>query len=156
MILRVYYCNNELRGTLGANILIHPKTIRQIGKKQFESMVAELKYGTISINGWSGLGFLVTQCPWGAYPGHTLDDVQSGIGFVHNTLMLESVERTVVFAPWRPFPRGLVSGQFSLLPRPPWFITNKKQDKVGMLLTRFQHRPGWLKMPRLFVNALLG
>ena len=150
------YCNKELRGTLGANILIHPKTIKQIGKKKFESLVAELKYGTIAINGWSGLGFLVTQCPWGAYPGHTLDDVQSGIGFVHNTFLLEDIERTIVYAPWRPFPRGLASGQLSLLPRPPWFITNKKQDKVGKLLTHFQHKPGWLKLPRLFVNALLG
>lgn len=152
----IEYCNSELRGTLGANILIHPKTIKQIGKQRFESMVAELKYGTIGINAWSGLGFLLTQCPWGAYPGHTLDDVQSGIGFVHNTFLLENIERTVIYAPWMPFPSGLLSGQFTLLPRPPWFITNKKQHKLGMLLTRFQHSPGWLKLPRLFVNALTG
>ena len=32
----IEYANNELWGTLGANILIHPKTIRKIGKKRFE------------------------------------------------------------------------------------------------------------------------
>ncbi len=150
------YANTELWGTLGANILIHPKTIRKIGKKRFEEILAGLKYGTIAINGWCGLGFLITACPWGAYPGHTIDDIQSGIGTVHNSFMLEDTERVVIQAPWRPFPRGLLSLQFSLLPRPPFFITNRKQHKIGELLTRFQYRPSWLKLPRIFFNALLG
>jgi len=152
----VEFANTSLRGTLGANILIHPRTIRKIGKRRFEEIIAELRYGTIAINAWTGLGFLMTNCPWGAFPGHTLEDVQSGIGTVHNTFMLENTERTVVSAPWRPFPRGLLSLQFTLLPRPPWFITNRKQDKVGKLLTQFQYKPSWFKLPRIFLNALLG
>lgn len=156
LVNAIDWANRELHGTLGANILIHPRTIRQIGKARFEEIIAGLRYGTIAINGWSGLGFLLTACPWGAFPGHSLDDVQSGIGTVHNTFMLEDTERTVVTAPFRPFPRGLLSGQFTLLPRPPWFITNRRQDKVGKLLTRFQYKPGWLKLPRIFLNALLG
>ncbi|MCP4185078.1 MAG: aldehyde dehydrogenase family protein [Hyphomicrobiales bacterium] len=152
----IKYANEELHGTLGANIMIHPGTIRKIGKKRFESIIAELRYGCIAINAWTGLGFLLTQTPWGAFPGHTLDDVQSGIGVVHNSFMFERSERTVVFAPFRPFPRNLLSGGVTLLPRPPWFVTNKKQHKVGMLLTKFQYKPGWLKLPRIFFNALLG
>jgi len=152
----IAYANDHLHGTLGGNILIHPATIRSIGKQRFEEIIADFRYGTIAINAWTGLGFLLTQCPWGAFPGHTLDDVQSGIGFVHNSFMLDNVERTVVSAPWRPFPRNLMSGGLTMLPTPPWFITNKKQHKVGMLLTRFQYRPGWLKLPRIFLNALLG
>lgn len=150
------YANDQLHGTLGANILIHPKTIRRIGKKRFEEIIAELRYGTIAINAWTGLAFLATACPWGAFPGHTAKDVQSGIGTVHNTFMLENTERTVVQAPWRPFPRGLFSGQLTLLPRPPWFITNRRQHKIGMLLTRFQYKPSWFKLPRIFLNALSG
>ena len=152
----VAYANDQLHGTLGANILIHPKTIKDIGKTEFESIIANLHYGTIAINAWTGLAFLATACPWGAFPGHTPQDVQSGIGTVHNTFMLEDTERVVIQAPWAPFPRGLLSGQFTLLPRPPWFITNKKQDKVGRLLTQFQHKPSWFKLPRIFLNALLG
>lgn len=152
----VAYANDQLNGTLGANILIHPKTIKEIGKTEFESIIADLQYGTIAINAWTGLAFLATACPWGAFPGHTPQDVQSGIGTVHNTFMLEDTERVVIQAPWAPFPRGLLSGQFTLLPRPPWFITNKKQDKVGRLLTQFQHKPSWFKLPRIFLNALLG
>ena len=152
----IEYANNELWGTLGANILIHPKTIRKIGKKRFEEIVSKLHYGTIGINGWCGLGFLITACPWGAFPGHTLENIGSGIGTVHNAFMLENTERVVVKAPWRPFPRGLLSLQFTLLPRPPFFITNKKQHMVGKLLTKFQYKPSWFKLPRIFLNALLG
>ncbi len=152
----IAYANDHLYGTLGANLVIHPATIREIGKKRFEEIIADLHYGTIAINAWTGLAFLATSCPWGAFPGHTPEDVQSGIGTVHNTFMLENTERVVIEAPWRPFPRGLLSLQFTLLPRPPWFITNKKQDKVGRLLTKFQYKPSWFKLPRIFLNALLG
>lgn len=152
----IAYANDELLGTLGANILIHPKTIRAIGKAKFEEIIADFRYGTIGINGWCGLGFLIGACPWGAFPGHTLDDVGSGIGTVHNTFMLENTERVVVRAPWRPFPRGLLSFQFSLLPRPPFFITNKRQHKIGEALTKFQYKPSWFKLPGVFYHALLG
>ncbi len=152
----IAYANENLHGTLGANILIHPATINKIGKKKFESLIADLRYGTIAINAWTGLGFLLALCPWGAFPGHTLKDVQSGIGFVHNTYMFDKVERCVVTAPFRPFPRNLLSLKMWLLPKPPWFVNNRKQHKVGMLLTRFQYRPSFLKLPRIFLNALLG
>ncbi len=150
------FANESLHGTLGANIVIHPSTVKEIGRERFEALIGELRYGTIAINAWTGLGFLMTACPWGAFPGHTLDDVQSGIGTVHNTFMLESVERTVVEAPFRPFPRSAMAGSPTLLPRPPWFITNRRQHEVGRLLTLFQYQPGWLKLPRIFLNALLG
>ena len=152
----IEYANKNLHGTLGANILIHPWTIRKIGKKRFEQLIGELKYGCIAINAWTGLGFTLFQTPWGAFPGHTLDDVQSGIGFVHNSFMFDKPERTVVTAPFRPFPRNLLSGGFTLLPRPPWFVTNRKADKVGKLLTKFQYKPGFMKLPRIFLNALFG
>ena len=151
----IEYCNTKLHGTLGANIVIHPATRRQLGDK-WDGLISELRYGCIAVNGWTGVGFLTVQTPWGAFPGHALEDVQSGIGFVHNSYMFDRAERTVVEAPFRPFPRNLLHGSMTLLPKPPWFITNKKADKLGMLLTRFQYRPGFLKIPRIFLNALLG
>ena len=156
LISAIKFANESLVGTLGANILVHPKTIQKIGRTRFETIVAELKYGGIAINAWTGLNFLVPQCPWGAFPGHSLQDVQSGIGTVHNTYMLEDVERCVLEAPFRPFPRNLLSANFSLLPRPPWFITNKNGAKLGELLTKFQFEPSLLKIPRIFIAALLG
>ncbi|WP_198972336.1 aldehyde dehydrogenase family protein [Xylophilus sp. ASV27] len=152
----IAFANEALYGTLGANIVIHPRTLAQIGRGRFEELLAELRYGTIAVNTWTGLGFLLSACPWGGFPGASLQEPQSGIGTVHNSFMLEETERTVVSAPWRPFPRGLLSLQFSLLPRPPWFITHRRQHMLGPLLTRFQHRPGWLKLPRILLQALAG
>jgi acyl-CoA reductase-like NAD-dependent aldehyde dehydrogenase len=152
----IRYANERLHGTLGANILIHPATIHEIGETKFDAILAELRYGCIAINAWSGLGFLLVRTPWGAFPGHRLDDVQSGIGFVHNTFLFDKPERTVVRAPFRPYPRSLLGGDFTLLPRPPWFVTNRKQDVIGRLLTSFEYKPSWLKIPRIFANALLG
>lgn len=152
----ITYANQRLYGTLGANIVIHPKTIAQIGRARLEEMLVDLRYGTIAINAWTGLGFLTPQAAWGAFPGHTLADVQSGIGFVHNTLMFEKPQRNVVEAPFKPFPRNLLSLSATLLPKPPWFITNRKGAVLGRLLVNFQYRPSWLKIPRIFLNAMLG
>ena len=151
----ISYCNDRLHGTLGANIIVHPKTRRILGDK-WDSIIAELRYGCIAINAWTGVGFLTVQTPWGAFPGHTPEDIQSGIGFVHNTYMFDRVERTVIEAPFRPFPRNLLHGSIGLLPRPPWFVTNKKAAILGRLLTDFQYQPSILKIPRIFLNALLG
>ena len=152
----IAFANEKLFGTLGANVLIHPSTINKIGRQRFETLIGDLKYGGVSINCWTGLNFLVPQCSWGAFPGHSLEDVQSGVGVVHNSYMFEDVERCVVEAPFRPFPRGVLSGRFSLLPRPPWFITNKRGAKLGELLTKFQYKPSLAKIPRILWNALLG
>lgn len=152
----IKFCNSELYGTLGANIIIHPRTIRSLGRAQFESMLTELRYGTIAINAWTGLAFLLNACPWGGFPGATIDEPGSGIGTVHNTWMLEKTERTVIEAPWRPFPFSLLTFQFSLLPRPPWFITNKRQHILGYLMTRFQCYPSIRKIPGIFMHALRG
>ncbi len=152
----IAWANDNLYGTLGGNILIHPATIRKIGRKRFEEILSEFHYGTIAINAWTGLGFLLAPVPWGGFAGATLEDVQSGIGTVHNTFMLENTERTVVEAPFRPFPRNLLSLGLTLLPRPPWFITNRQQHHIGKLLTQFQYKPSWFKIPRIFLHALLG
>lgn len=152
----IAWSNDALCGTLGANLLIHPATLRQMGRKRFEALLSELRYATIAVNAWTGLGFLLSPVPWGGFAGATLEDVQSGVGTVHNTFMLERTERTVVEAPFRPFPRSILSGSMTLLPRPPWFITNRKQDKIGKHLTAFQHKASWLKLPRIFLNALRG
>ena len=152
----IKFANEQLYGTLGANIVIHPDTIARIGRARLEEILVELRYGTIAINAWTGVGFLTAQASWGAFPGHTLQDVQSGIGVVHNTFLFDKPQRTVVEAPFKPFPRNLLSGSFTLLPRPPWFITNRNGGILGRLLVAFQYRPSLLKMPRIFLNALLG
>jgi acyl-CoA reductase-like NAD-dependent aldehyde dehydrogenase len=147
--------NEQFHGTLGANLIAAPATIDELGDA-FEDAVAALRYGTIGVNAWTGVGFLTARARWGAFPGHTLDDVQSGIGVVHNALLLDHTERTVVTGPFRPFPRSIVAGELSLTPRPPWFVTNRTAHETGRRLTEFAGAPSWGALPGIFASALRG
>jgi aldehyde dehydrogenase (NAD(P)+) len=144
--------NADFLGTLGANVLIAPADRKKLGAG-FDSAIAALKYGAIAINSWTGFAFLAAGASWGAFPGHPLDDVQSGIGIVHNALLLDHAERTVVTGPFRPFPRSIAGGEFALFPKPPWFVTARSATRTGELLTRFAQKPSWLKMPGIFAAA---
>lgn len=149
----VDFCSTRLAGTLGANIIIHPKTRAKLGR-QFEQEIARLKYGCIAVNLWTGVGFLLTETSWGAFPGHPIDDVQSGIGTVHNTMMFDQPEKTVLYGQFHPFPRSFVSGRHGLLPTPPWFVSHRSAHKVAEHLFRFEAKPSWLKIPAIFLHAL--
>ncbi len=147
--------NERLRGTLGANIIIHPRTMKQMGN-EFEELVAQMRYGTIGINSWTGVGYLTANATWGAFPGHSLDDVQSGIGVVHNALLLEKPERTVVRGPFRPMPRSIAHGELTISPMPPWFVHNRTAATTGRRLTRLAANPSLGKLPAIFASALRG
>jgi acyl-CoA reductase-like NAD-dependent aldehyde dehydrogenase len=151
----VDFCNERLAGTLGMSILIHPKTIAELGPR-FEDAIARLRYGTVGINAWSGVGFLIAQAAWGAFPGHERADIQSGTGVVHNALLFEKPQKTVVTAPFAPFPRSILAGEFHTSPRPPWFVTNQRSEATMQLLTRFAADPSPLKLPGIFASALRG
>jgi len=151
----VRFANDALRGSLGANLIVHPATLSELGP-DFETAIADLRYGTIGVNGWVGIAFLLPQATWGAFPGHADNDIQSGRGVVHNALQFDKPERTVVYAPFEPFPRCLTKGRFSLLPKPPWFVTHRRADVVGRRLTRFALDPGFSRLPGIFEAALRG
>jgi len=147
--------NERLRGTLGANVVISPRTRRRMGA-DFDRILAGLRYGTIGVNSWTAVGYLTAHATWGAFPGHSLDDIQSGHGVVHNALLLDGTERTVVFGPFRPSPRSLVGGELSIAPKPPWFVDNRTAATTGRRLAEFAARPGWRRLPAIFASALRG
>jgi aldehyde dehydrogenase (NAD(P)+) len=147
--------NDEFLGTLGINIIAAPDTIKELGR-DFDAMIEALHYGTIAINAWTGVGYLTAHATWGAFPGHTLNDVQSGIGVVHNGFLIEKPERTVVHGPFRPSPRSLLGGELSISPKPPWFVNNRTAATTGRLLAGFAGGPSWSKLPAIFVSALRG
>ncbi|WP_433660878.1 aldehyde dehydrogenase family protein [Nocardia sp. CA-128927] len=151
----VDFANNELTGTLGANVLAHPATIRRLGIG-FDRAIERLRYGAIAVNAWTGLAFLAPRASWGAFPGHTLDDVQSGIGVVHNAFLLDDVERTVVHGPFRPAPRSVLHGELALSPKPPWFVDNAAAAATGRRLTEFYASGNPARIPGIFVSAFRG
>ena len=149
----VAFCNDHLRGTLGASILIHPRTITALGSA-FDEAVAALRYGCVAINTWPGVGFLLPTATWGAYPGNTPADVGSGIGVVHNAFLFDRPQKTVVRAPFAPFPRSFGDGELTLLPTPPWFVTHRRADVVGRRMFAFTASPSPLRLTSTAAAAM--
>jgi aldehyde dehydrogenase (NAD(P)+) len=151
----VHFCNENLWGTLGANIIVHPQTMKELGPA-LESAIAGLRYGCIGVNAWIGVGFLLSETTWGAYPGHERDDIKSGTGVAHNSLLFDKPQKTVVRQPFFPFPRNLLHGEMHMSPKPAWFVTNKQSHNLGRLITGFEARPRFRDLPGIFVAALRG
>ncbi|WP_375389649.1 aldehyde dehydrogenase family protein [uncultured Amnibacterium sp.] len=151
----VRVANEDLVGELGANVLIRPEDRTALGAG-FGRAIAALRYGTIAINAWTGAAFLFPAAPWGAYPGATIADVRSGIGVVHNALLIDGVERTVVHGPFRPFPASVLAGERSISPKPPWFLSSRTGTPFAKRFTGFATgKAPWL-LPGAILAALRG
>ncbi|MFC1975663.1 aldehyde dehydrogenase family protein [Chloroflexota bacterium] len=84
----VEFANNRLWGTLNATLIVHPDSLKDPATAAaVERAIENLRYGTVAINQWAVVGYGLISPTWGGFPGHTIDDIQSGIGVVHNTLM---------------------------------------------------------------------
>ncbi|WP_433675407.1 aldehyde dehydrogenase family protein [Microbacterium gorillae] len=149
----VAHANEKLAGTLGANVIIDPQAQRALGAG-FDRAIDDLHYGNIAINGWTGFSFTAPTLSWGAFPGHTLSDVGSGIGVVHNGLLIDHVERSVLTGPFRPFPRSLGGGAWTILPKPPWFVTSRTGAQVSEGFTRFRMDGNIPRLVKTLVQAL--
>ncbi|MGW6560244.1 aldehyde dehydrogenase family protein [Streptomyces hydrogenans] len=151
----VEFTGERLPGTLGATLLVHPRTERA-HRAAVDGAVAGLRYGTVGVNCWSAFGFLLGYTPWGAHPGHTRREIGSGIGFVHNAFLLEDVEKTVLRAPFAPAPRGLLTGSPSLSPRPPYFVTSRTGRATMERLTAHAADGRPARLPGILLSALRG
>ncbi|HET9766390.1 MAG TPA: aldehyde dehydrogenase family protein [Thermoanaerobaculia bacterium] len=141
----VAFCNGTLWGTLNATMIVHPDSAAEpeLGAA-VEQAIADLRYGTVSVNHWAAIGYGLVVTPWGAYPGHPPQDIRSGVGVVHNTLMFSDVEKGVVRAPFR------------ARPKPPWFVLHRASHELLRKLTYFEAAPAPWKLPAIFALALQG
>ncbi|HWZ18099.1 MAG TPA: aldehyde dehydrogenase family protein [Ktedonobacteraceae bacterium] len=140
----VAFANQRIWGSLNATIVVHPASLKDPGiAAAVELAIANLKYGTIGINIWAGAGFTFGTTTWGAFPGHELHNIQSGIGVVHNTLMFSRPQKSVLWGPFR-----------SVL-TPPWFVTQGKIAR-GLFpkLVAFEAAPTPLRVPGIMAAAL--
>ncbi|WP_329499902.1 aldehyde dehydrogenase family protein [Kitasatospora herbaricolor] len=62
----VEFANDRLPGTLGATLIVHPRTERA-HRAAVQKAVADLRYGTLGVNCWSAAGFLLAY-PLGRTP----------------------------------------------------------------------------------------
>ncbi|MCH2201179.1 MAG: aldehyde dehydrogenase family protein [Fuerstiella sp.] len=139
----VAFVNDQLYGTLSASITLS-NGLQRSERAWLERIIGSMRYGSVCLNQWSGLAYGLISTPWGAWPGSTYEDVQSGIGSVHNTYLLANHEKSVLRGP-------LVNS-----PKPIWFPSHRKADSVGWKLLELYHRPGLLRLPGLGVAAWTG
>ena len=139
----VRFCNDDLWGTLSCMVLIDAKT-QKANSEGFEQAIAELRYGGIAVNCWAGLIYGLVLTSWGAFPGHTRQDIQSGTGVVHNSLMLDHPQKSVVRAPFR------------INPTPVWFADHKNLTAMAQRLAGYEARPSWGGVLKVALAALKG
>jgi acyl-CoA reductase-like NAD-dependent aldehyde dehydrogenase len=139
----VPFANDTVWGSLSCMVLCDPKTERE-HQAAVEQALADLRYGGIGYNAWAGLVYGMVVTTWGAFPGHPLDDIQSGRGVVHNAFLFDHPEKSIVRAPFR------------MSPTPLWFADHKTQAATARALCVMEAHPGFLKLPRLIANAVRG
>lgn len=137
----VAFANNTLWGTLNATIILHPTSLRDPDvAAAVERAIASLRYGTVSLNLMPFYSAYFMTAPWGAFPGHDMYNIQSGIGKTFNFLMLEHPEKSIVRAPFKRLD--------------PVTVKSKRAPEFGKKLAAFEASPAWWKLPNLAFTAL--
>jgi hypothetical protein len=139
----VDFANNRLWGTLSAGMVVHPSTMKDpVTAAAVERAIARLRYGAVAVNAWSGYLFAFCTPPWGAHPSSSPRNIQSGEGFVHNTPMLEGVEKTVL---WH---------SIAAMPKPAYSITHRSAHRLMPRMTALEERASWAKVPAVLAAAM--
>ena len=138
------YCNDELWGNLGVSVIIKDHD-RKFNKHITNLYVDKLNYGTVAINEWAAIGYIIPQLPWGGFPGNRDNDIQSGQSVVHNSMLFESPLKGVVNTKFR----------ISRIIDPPWFVTNKKARRLFKNLTYYQIHNSNINFLKLIFAALV-
>jgi aldehyde dehydrogenase (NAD(P)+) len=135
------FCNERLWGTLSAEIVTpsDPSLAPAV-----EAAIRDLRYGTVALNVWPAVAYAAMSTPWGGHPSATPADIQSGLGWVHNTYLLEGVDKAVFRAP--------------LLPpvKPAWHFDHRTVHHVVPRLLELERRPSWPRFLRVAAPALRG
>ena len=139
----VTFANDRLWGTLSAGLVVHPKTTKDptLGAA-VERAIGNLRFGSVCVNAWAGYLFAFVTPPWGAYPGSSLADIQSGSGWVHNTPMLEGVEKAVLRHP------------ITATPKPTYFPSHRSAHVLMPRMTALEENSSWMKVPRVMAAAM--
>lgn len=135
----VTFANETLWGNLTAYIIAADNADTQI-KSALEQGIADLKYGTICVNMFAGLAYVFMSAPWGAFPGNTLDDIQSGNGSVNNIFMFEKIQKGVFRAPFKKQPDNTT--------HTPSYVASTRA------IARLFGKPTWLNFVRLILASM--
>ncbi len=138
------FANERVWGTLGATLFVQPASLKEAGlASALDRAIANLRYGVVSVNvAVVGIYFL-SMAPWGSFPGQAIGNVQSGMGWVHNSLMLSRPQKVVLRAPFMETP-----------PSP--FLASRARvgRKLAPRLVALEAAPSPWKIPALLLAAM--
>jgi aldehyde dehydrogenase (NAD(P)+) len=139
----VTFAKERLWGTLSAGLVVHPRTMKDPATgAAVERAITRLRYGAVTVNAWSGLLFAFATPPWGAHPFSTPRDIQSGAGWVHNTPMLDGVEKAVLRHP------------LTAVPKPGYSLSHRSAQRLMARMTALEERLSWAKVPGVLAAAM--
>jgi hypothetical protein len=137
------FINNRTWGNLATTILASSDTLKK-NKAQVEHLANQLRIQAIGVNVWGGVIVLFPQLRWGGYPGNKPEDIQSGVGHVGNSWMLDRINKIVLWSP-------TISPVHMLPPTSPQAIL-----KVDYRLTMFTVYPTVWNMMKVLSAGLAG
>ena len=96
------FLNQHVWGTLSITMMT-PAQVESDKQTQqaIQKAIASLNYGTICLNIFPGFVYTTANTPWGGFPNHTFDDIQSGVGFINNPLGLNRPQKSIFYAPFQ-------------------------------------------------------
>jgi hypothetical protein len=97
----------RLPGSLAASVTV-PELLSSRDAVRTDLLLEHLPFGVVARNCWAAMAYSMGRVPWGGYPGGTRVDPKSGIGFVHDPLLLPLVHNSII--------RGPLASRI----RPPW------------------------------------
>ena len=138
----------SLPGSLAASVTI-PRSLTPQDSRRADLLVEHLRYGVVAVNTWAAIAYAVGSVPWGGYPGGTLADPASGIGHVHDPLLLPLVHNSILRAPLatRLTPAWV-----------PWHAGGDRlaQGVVEMIAAIVRGRSGFSQLARMIPAVLTG
>ena len=137
------FANEDCWGSLSCMLIIDEASQKKYAQ-ELDRAIEQLRYGGIAINAFAGMIYAAVTPTWGAFPGHSPQDIQSGSGVVHNALLFDHPQKSVLKAPFR------------IRPTPAWFYDHKNLKGLGQALVRQETDPGLSSLFGLALSGLKG
>jgi acyl-CoA reductase-like NAD-dependent aldehyde dehydrogenase len=145
---RTLELTRRMPGSLAASVTL-PATSDPATRRRQEVLLDHLAHGVVAVNCWSALAYAMTSIPWGGFPGGTLEEPRSGLGTVHDPLLLPLVHNSIL------------RGPLVVWPNPPWFPWHTRGARltrglIEMIDRAAAGRPTLLALLRLLPDVLAG
>ena len=93
------YVNEKVWGNLSTTIWASAQVLKE-HEGAVRGFVNDVRCGAVGVNLWGGFNVFFPQLHWGAYPGNTPEDVQSGVGHgVGNFFQYDNLKKVALWCP---------------------------------------------------------